>query len=452
MGSMCNASHFLRWTVVGILLTYYYATAFLPASPIGTNKHDSTLRFHPIQSSHLSSSSHRSSPRPSIVINMVVNVEEGEAKEETPDETIVTPVFDFTGGKTSDSSSEEKKAKSLASFDRIDDAIMGGISLSSLKDAGVGKPYASWSGICRIEGGGFCGFRTLPFIESLDTTGQDGLYIDCRLASDDEPQRRVWKMTMRTQANRASEIVYQAEFDLQKEGKKDVVDDKEEWLRVKVPFDSFRLVRGPRLVPDSPKADLSNGICQVGISLSKFVMGETMTALPDFRPGYFDLQVQGIGFFKDPSSTGAITTTAIEGANCDKDNEVLRGKPIVLETVSKDEADKDRPALFKIISPIFKILFSEQSKRRRTATKILTETRGLSRAQTILFGINIRRKGSGLVPAVGKIIGIVAGDAARSIVLNGLKLVLFYPLRLVFRTFRAVKKLLGMKVMPSMTE
>lgn len=443
---MLNTFHLLRWTVIGILSKNNYATAFSPA--LATNNHgSSSLRLHPNKLSHLPSSSHQSSPRPSLVANVIANVEEGEAKESL-DETIVTPVFDFTGGKMN---SSEEKSKSLSSFDRIDDAIMGGISLSSLKDAGVGKPYASWSGICRIEGGGFCGFRTLPFIESLDTTGQDGIYIDCRLASDDEPQRRVWKLTMRTEAKRASEIVYQAEFDLNTEGsnhQKDGVD--KEWLRVKIPFDAFRLVRGPRLMPDMPNADVSKGIYQVGVSLSKFVMGEKMTELPDFRPGYFELQVQGIGFFKDPATTDSITTTVIEGAKNDVDE--VRGKPIVLETVSKVDADKDRPALFKIISPIFKILFSEQSKRRRTARKVLMEKRGLSRAQAILFAINIRRKGSGLIPAVGKTLSIIGGDAFIWAVKNALKVVLFYPLRLFFTIFRRVKKLLGMKVNPPMTE
>ena len=56
-----------------------------------------------------------------------------------------TPIFDFSG-------KEADKLKSISSFERIDDAIMGGISLSALKNV-EGQPYASWSGICRTDGG-----------------------------------------------------------------------------------------------------------------------------------------------------------------------------------------------------------------------------------------------------------------------------------------------------------
>lgn len=59
-------------------------------------------------------------------------------------ETSVTAVFDF--------SDTEKDAKSIESFERIDDAIMGGISTSTLRDVS-NRPYASWSGVCREDGG-----------------------------------------------------------------------------------------------------------------------------------------------------------------------------------------------------------------------------------------------------------------------------------------------------------
>ena len=61
-----------------------------------------------------------------------------------------TPVFDFS------LSNPIIKEKSASSFERIDDAIMGGISQSSLRDI-PNQPYASWSGVCRTDGGGFCG-------------------------------------------------------------------------------------------------------------------------------------------------------------------------------------------------------------------------------------------------------------------------------------------------------
>jgi hypothetical protein len=44
-----------------------------------------------------------------------------------------TPIFDFSND------------KAVESFDRIDDAIMGGISTSSIRNV-PGESYASWSG------------------------------------------------------------------------------------------------------------------------------------------------------------------------------------------------------------------------------------------------------------------------------------------------------------------
>lgn len=196
-----------------------------------------------------------------------------------------SPVFDFTGN-----ASLDEKSKSIASFERIDDAIMGGISLSALKDV-EGQPYASWSGVCRTDGGGFCGMRTLPFKETLDVSNQDGVYVNCKLASDDEPERRVWKLTVRTDTSRG-EQVYQAMFDLAKASKDGSM------TMVKVPFSSFQLVRGPRLVPDGPPLDTKGGLFQLGMTMSKFKIGEMTTELENFRPDFLICKCLKLDFTK----------------------------------------------------------------------------------------------------------------------------------------------------------
>lgn len=56
--------------------------------------------------------------------------------------TSFQPIFDFS----------DADQNSVAKFDRIDDAIMGGISTSSLKQS-PGEDFARWSGICRLDGG-----------------------------------------------------------------------------------------------------------------------------------------------------------------------------------------------------------------------------------------------------------------------------------------------------------
>lgn len=370
----------------------------------------------------------------------------GEKNEEQDDHSITNnaktsmnmiPVFDFTGEKSLDD-----KIKSVASFERIDDAIMGGISLSALKDV-EGQPYASWSGVCRTDGGGFCGMRTLPFKEPLiQAKDQDGIYLISRLASDNEPDRRVWKMTIRTDSSRG-EQVYQSEFKIPKQV------EENEWTKVHVPFDSFKMVRGPRMVPDGPPLDLSNGIYQIGMTLSKFLMGLNTTTLEDFRPGYFELQVQQIGFYNTEGGKGIV----------DSDEKVMesvtdknRNSPLLPDTLSKEEADKKRPLILKLLLPIAKLFFSEKSNRRRSAMNILRQKRNMSRSKAILFGIKSRRKSMGLVRSVGKTIGIVSVDVSRTIVKEFLKVVVGFPLKMISKLIRAVKKKLGMKVKVPLTE
>lgn len=71
----------------------------------------------------------------------------------TTDETATTgtfaPVFDFANN------NDDDDARAVDSFDRIDDAIMGGISTSSLRSL-PDEPFARWSGVCRVDGGYVC--------------------------------------------------------------------------------------------------------------------------------------------------------------------------------------------------------------------------------------------------------------------------------------------------------
>lgn len=351
-----------------------------------------------------------------------------------------TPVFDFTLDDVT------TKQKSAASFERIDDAIMGGISLSSLRDI-PDKDYASWSGVCRTDGGGFCGMRTLPFKDSpLNATGQEGIFLDCNLASDDEAERRIWKLTVRTDSSRG-EMVYQSQFDLKQaieNAKKQNADDKTDasatWARVMVPFDKFQLVRGPRLIPDAPQLDVTGGIYQIGMTLSKFVMNVNTTELENFRPGYFDLRIKSIGFYNSHNDGGsnAIAST--------------RSVTAVPTTLSKEDAEKRRPLALRLLLPIAKLLFSEQANRRRSAMRILREERKLSRARAIMFGIKYRRDSMGLFKSCAKTGSILSVDILRAVIKNTLKIVLLYPIQLLGATIRAVKKAMGMNVKPSLRE
>mmetsp|Transcript_3083 Transcript_3083/g.6281 ORF Transcript_3083/g.6281 Transcript_3083/m.6281 type:complete len:430 (+) Transcript_3083:254-1543(+) len=359
-----------------------------------------------------------------------------DSKTTTSLHVTTTPVFDFT------LKNATTKQKSANSFERIDDAIMGGISQSSLRDV-PDKDYASWSGVCRTDGGGFCGTRTLPFKSApLNATNQDGVFMDCNLASDDEPEKRIWKFTVRTDTSRG-EMVYQAQFDLKAAIDKATLNsnadtsDTHPWARVMVPFDQFQLVRGPRLVPDGPKLDVSGGIFQIGMTLSKFQIAANTTQLEDFRPGYFNLHIQSIGFYRNEAGDNGVTNGS--GAK-------------VPDTFTKKEAESKRPLVLKLLLPVAKLLFSEQANRRRSAMNILREKRGLKRPKAILFGIRSRRMAMGLLPSVMKTLGIIGIDAFRTGLKTLLKIVFVYPSKLVFATVRNCRKMLGMKAKPSSAE
>jgi hypothetical protein len=66
-----------------------------------------------------------------------------------------------------------RSAEDLARWQRLDDVIMGGASSSGLAPAGDGRSGAVWRGELVVEGGGFCGARTLP--EAMDLSTYDGV-------------------------------------------------------------------------------------------------------------------------------------------------------------------------------------------------------------------------------------------------------------------------------------
>jgi len=331
----------------------------------------------------------------------------------------VETLFDFA------STDIDIKKKSFESFERIDDAVMGGISKSSLREV-VDKEYASWSGVCRIDGGGFCGFRSLPFENPLDLSlNSTGLFADCRLASDNEPDRRVWKLTLRTDAARGNEMLYQTCFKIPTS---DVISDGEkDWVRVKVPFDRFQLVRGPRVCDDGPELDLSKGIFQIGMSLSKFEMGKNVTVLENFRPGYFNLEIQRMGIYYD-NVTGENLTAAVSVPN----------------TLSKEEVITKRPLIFKMLLPVLKLLFSEENTRRKAARKLL-QKRKMNFVQMLKFAVNMRaRKKSGnYLFASLETLCFVLLDSFRQVFLKFLRYFVFLPLFSTIRFFNVIKKKLA---------
>lgn len=185
----------------------------------------------------------------------------------------------------------------------------------------------SYAVFCR----GFCGTRTLPFTEPIQVGKEtDGLYIMCRLTSDDEPERRVWKVTTRSEQSRGEQL-YQAMFELPAK--------KEEWTRIEIPFSSFVQVRGPRIVDGAPSLNVTKGIYQIGISLSKFMLSKNVTEIANFRPGFFELQIKEIGIYLKGEDEVSVTIPA---------------------TLTKTEAANNRPILLKLLLPLAKMFFDEK--------------------------------------------------------------------------------------------
>ena len=295
---------------------------------------------------------------------------------------VYEPVFDF-----SDSAQD-----AVSKFDRIDDAIMGGISTSSLRAATKNsESYASWAGVCRTDGGGFCGTRTLPFRDGVplsvgtvaangdksDDT-RDGFYLRARLASDNEPHRRVWKLTTRVENVSRSEQLYQAMFEIpsQKESKRERKHDESEtdkatdneWKTIRVPFDSFVQVRGPRIVENGPPLDVTGGLFQIGMTMSKFQIATNATEFENFRPGYFELQIQEIGVYtnSDSKNSAVVATANDDGSAAANDDASAATKATAAATIetpltlTKKEAERNKPTALKILFPIAKLFFNEK--------------------------------------------------------------------------------------------
>lgn len=356
----------------------------------------------------------------------------------TSNNVIFTPIFDFTQPETIDQ------------VDRLDDAIMGGISTSSVQwvansdhpdgaDESAASGYARWSGVCRTDGGGFCGWRTNPFVEPLqvkDDGNGAGLYVQCRLTSDQEPERRVWKISTRTKPGDRGELLYQAPFPFTSNQQPNVNGD---WTTVQVPFDTFRYVRGPRIVPDGPSFDASNGLYQIGMTMSKFAFGVNTTELENFRDGFFELQIKEIGVYNNVNQAVA-STDAVQ-------SDAVAVPPKVL---TKIQTKQQRPLLLKLLFPLIRMLFfSEQSQRRKSTMRLLREKRQLSRLEAIRWGFRSRAASVGVLPSLAKTIYILLADAVRATLGMAVRIVLVYPIRLLNRGLDMVR---GKKKLPSMTE
>ena len=328
-------------------------------------------------------------------------------------------------------------AAAAAVFERVDDVVMGGVSSSTIAPDPAGRECLVWAGKCRAEGGGFAGARSVALRTPLDLSAFDGLALTCGFESDAEPERRTWKATVRTQNDRG-EMVYQATFSPPVADAADAAADVPRETRI--PWDAFRLVRGPTVVPDVPplSAEQCGSVYGLGLIMSRF---SARGPMPEFREGPFRLAVHALGVYSSAtdasasaSASAAPSLLAAASANAGKRASENRGS---------------RNVVTFLLSPLIKLAFDEKRRRRKRARALLRDRFGIGAIRArFAFGqtLKTKRRGGDALGAAAEGARELAGD----IVAAGLTL----PLRLVFillaKVARLVRAVKGQKQLPKM--
>ena len=329
-------------------------------------------------------------------------------------------------------------AAAAAVFERVDDVVMGGVSSSTIAPDPAGRECLVWAGKCRAEGGGFAGARSVALRTPLDLSAFDGLALTCGFESDAEPERRTWKATVRTQNDRG-EMVYQATFEPPVADAADAAADVPRETRI--PWDAFRLVRGPTVVPDVPplSAEQCGSVYGLGLIMSRF---SARGPMPEFREGPFRLAVHALGVYSDSAADASASASASAAPSLLAAASANAGK-------RASENRGSRNVVTFLLSPLIKLAFDEKRRRRKRARALLRDRFGVGAIRArFAFGqtLKTKRRGGDALGAAAEGARELAGD----IVAAGLTL----PLRLVFillaKVARLVRAVKGQKQLPKM--
>ena len=325
-------------------------------------------------------------------------------------------------------------AAAAAVFERVDDVVMGGVSSSTIAPDPAGRECLVWAGKCRAEGGGFAGARSVALQTPLDLSAFDGLALTCGFESDAEPERRTWKATVRTQNDRG-EMVYQATFAPPVADAAASATDVPRETRI--PWDAFRLVRGPTVVPDVPplSAEQCGSVYGLGLIMSRF---SAQGPMPEFREGPFRLAVHALGVYSEGTTAAFLpppdSLPAAASANAGKRASENRGT---------------RNVVTFLLSPLIKLAFGEKRRRRKRARALLRDRFGVGPLRArFAFGqtLKTRRRDGDALGA--------AAEGARELVGDVVAAGLTLPLRLVFvllaKVARLVRAVKGEKQLPKM--
>ncbi|GMH99092.1 hypothetical protein TrVE_jg9182 [Triparma verrucosa] len=307
---------------------------------------------------------------------------------------------------------------------------MGGVSSSRFEpSAASASDHWTFSGILRNDGGGFCGWRTKAFETPLDANGFEGVYLKVRFTSDDEPEKRTYKLTVRDDQTRG-EYVRQGMFEVPKA-------TGSEFSTVLVPFSSLVAVRGPVINPNAPPFK-KDTVFQIGMVISKFKIAASMETIEDFRDGPFSMDISEVGFYSE-ENVGNVSPSTFP----------------VMSNTTKSSFGRS------VLGPVFKLVFSEKSRRRRAALNVLVDRaekrngakKGLGRAwlQSVSVSYRNRARSRGYLSAASTFARRLVADSVKFFLGKTLKLLVFYP---IFASFKLVKlfkvKVLGKAPVPEM--
>lgn len=156
-----------------------------------------------------------------------------------------------------------------------------------------------------------------------------------KLISDDEPERRVWKITTRTRPDRGEQL-YQAPI----AWKSSTCGD---FTKYEVPFSAFQLVKGAKRITDGPPLNFTSGLFQLGMTLSKFAFdGE----LENFRDGVFQVLIREIGFYYETNG----------------ERKMQPNFSVELNVLSKAETKRKQPIVFKALVLVARLVFFSEER------------------------------------------------------------------------------------------
>ena len=200
-----------------------------------------------------------------------------------------------------------------------------------------------------------------------------------------------------------------------------------------VPFTEFRPVRGPRLMVGAPGLNATSlaTVSQVGVTMSKFGLGETLTALDDFRNGSFSVEIGAIGAY-----SSSRRSALLQSLGDSRFGEGAASTVALPASLTDEQAKAKRPLLFKVLGPVFGALFSEKQRRRARAAAIFKE-RGVGFRGRARIAWRLKR-------SRGRSVAGAAAETTAQAARTGVTTAFFTSLKLtvvpVFKGLRFVKR------------